>query len=499
MTVDPFAAQPKVEPVTDEQYPFGGVNPTTQALSDWHGGSAEYGPQGVQSGGVGYDSYVQAGQWGVTNGYGDPLYGPRPDDWGYGIPPLQGAHPSGRQPQAVGGHVTATVRETETTRDQAGLGIPSSLPPDAFDHTDARDGWGTAHPAATWWSETADPPTGGHDTWSAPAGVAMRAWETDPHGVSGSCVDALTLPDPVDSPAHQPPGPECETALSDRSTERTAAYASQPEDSRSALEGTVAVVPAPRRSDRRSRRASTRRSAFLTVAAPSVAVLGMAGFAAASVGLGDRAGDTAQADADTSPLTASSGADNRFDTQLAELPGDARDFADRASRAQTRVDLEQRRLEEQKLRHEEAARKKAEAARREALRPKYALPVAQRGVGELFGAIGSMWSNRHTGLDFPIPMNTPVMAVTDGTVQAKWNQFYGNMVIVTAPDGTETWYCHLASARIRSGSVKAGEVIAYAGSTGNSSGPHLHLEVHPGGGAAVDPLSWLRSHGLEPT
>jgi murein DD-endopeptidase MepM/ murein hydrolase activator NlpD len=205
-----------------------------------------------------------------------------------------------------------------------------------------------------------------------------------------------------------------------------------------------------------------------------------------------------EADANTSPVTTSATVDT-LDTALSAVEADARDFADRAGRAQERVDLEERRLEEQKLRKAEADRKIAEAARREELRPKFALPVAQRGVGELFGAIGSMWANRHTGLDFPVAMYTPVMAVTDGTVQAKWNSSYGNMVVVTAPDGTETWYCHLTSAKIRSGYVKAGAVIAYAGSSGNSSGPHLHLEVHPGGGAAIDPLVWLRRHGLDPT
>ncbi|WP_328690263.1 M23 family metallopeptidase [Streptomyces phaeochromogenes] len=223
----------------------------------------------------------------------------------------------------------------------------------------------------------------------------------------------------------------------------------------------------------------------------------MAGIAAASIGLGGGSGKTAQAAPE--PAVEPSAANAEFDTRLRTLSQEADDFAERASRTQERVDLEQRRLQEQKLREAEAARKKAEAARKEALRPKFVLPVAQKGVGELFGAVGSMWSSRHTGLDFPVPMNTPVTAVTDGTVEAVWNPFYGNLVKVTAPDGTQTWYAHLASARIRSGHVKAGTVIAYAGSTGNSSGPHLHLEVHPGGGDAIDPLAWLRGHGLDPT
>lgn len=254
---------------------------------------------------------------------------------------------------------------------------------------------------------------------------------------------------------------------------------------------------ATRRAGSRRRRAPRRGSAFLTVIAPSVAFVGMAGIAAASIGLGGSSGKAAQAAPD--PAVEPSTANDEFDTQLRTLSREAGDFAERASRTQERIDLDQQRREEQERRREEAERKKAEAARREALRPKFVLPVAQKGVGEPFGAAGAMWSSRHTGLDFPVPMNTPVKAVTDGTVVAEWNPYYGNLVKVTAPDGTQTWYAHLASARIRSGFVQAGTVIGYAGSTGNSSGPHLHLEVHPGGGDAIDPLAWLRSHGLDPT
>jgi murein DD-endopeptidase MepM/ murein hydrolase activator NlpD len=106
----------------------------------------------------------------------------------------------------------------------------------------------------------------------------------------------------------------------------------------------------------------------------------------------------------------------------------------------------------------------------------------------------------HTGIDFPVSYGTTVMAATDGTVRTQWNSAYGNMMVVTAKDGTETWYCHLSSYRVASGTtVKAGDPIAYSGNSGNSTGPHLHFEVHPAGGSAIDPLPWLRSHGLDPT
>ncbi|WP_262706057.1 MULTISPECIES: M23 family metallopeptidase [Streptomyces] len=281
---------------------------------------------------------------------------------------------------------------------------------------------------------------------------------------------------------------------------------SQPDESpcqaghvQDAAEDAEAASPGPCRADIRNRRASARRSALLTVAVPSAVVMAITGAAAVAISVDDQDEKATQAAPDTAPAIEPSAANGKLDAQLAGVTRGADDFADRASRTQQRIDLKQRQLQEQRRKAAEAAHRKAEAARKEALRPEFALPVAQRGVGELFGAAGSMWSSRHTGLDFPVPMNTPVMAVTDGTVEAKWNPFYGNMVIISAPDGTETWYCHLASAKIRAGQVKAGKVIAYAGSSGNSSGPHLHLEVHPGGGDAIDPLTWLRSHGLDPT
>ncbi|WP_262006901.1 M23 family metallopeptidase [Streptomyces sp. FIT100] len=260
----------------------------------------------------------------------------------------------------------------------------------------------------------------------------------------------------------------------------------------------VAAARPVRRSggSRGRRRTPAKRSAMLTVAVPSVCVMGVAGVAAASVtGLtggddkkDDKTSVTAADPATVKPVAANS----KLDTQLAALSEDARDFGDRASRTQERIDLKARQEAERKKREEEAAR-------REALRPKFALPVSQHGLSAYYGQAGVNWMSMHTGIDFPVSYGTPVMAASDGTVRTQWNSAYGNMAIVTAADGTETWYCHLSSTKIRSGSVKAGDVIAYSGNSGNSTGPHLHFEVRPGGGSAIDPLSWLRSHGLNPS
>lgn len=257
------------------------------------------------------------------------------------------------------------------------------------------------------------------------------------------------------------------------------------------------VVPVARTGSRpgaRSRRRSpAKRSALLTVAVPSACVMGVAGIAAASVG--NMAGDGQDTSATASDVHSvkPSTANNKLDTQLASLSAGADDFADRASRTQERIDLKAEQAAEKKRAAEEAARK-------ERLRPKFALPVLQHGLSAYFGQAGVNWMSVHTGIDFPVSYGTTVMAATDGTVRTQWNSAYGNMLIVTAMDGTETWYCHLSSYRVSSGTVvKAGDPIAYSGNSGNSTGPHLHFEVRPAGGSAIDPLPWLRSHGLDPT
>ncbi|WP_069762927.1 M23 family metallopeptidase [Streptomyces sp. LUP47B] len=250
---------------------------------------------------------------------------------------------------------------------------------------------------------------------------------------------------------------------------------------------------AARNAGRSRRRMPAKRSALLTIAVPSACVMGVAGIAAASVGtLTGDGQETSTTLADPTAVKPAI-ANNKLDTQLESLSAGADDFADRASRTQERIDLKAQQAAEKRKAAEEAARK-------ERLRPKFALPVAQRGLSAYFGQAGVNWMSVHTGIDFPVSYGTTVMAATDGTVRTQWNSAYGNMMVVTAMDGTETWYCHLSSYRIASGTtVKAGDPIAYSGNSGNSTGPHLHFEVHPAAGSAIDPLPWLRSHGLDPT
>lgn len=105
---------------------------------------------------------------------------------------------------------------------------------------------------------------------------------------------------------------------------------------------------------------------------------------------------------------------------------------------------------------------------------------------------GGIGSTNHKGVDIGTPMGTPVLAAKAGKVTwASWNGGYGNCVIISHGKGNSTLYGHLSSYNVKVGdSVSQGQVIAYSGSTGNSTGPHLHFGIKEND-SWVDPLSYL--------
>ncbi|MFD7767434.1 transglycosylase family protein [Streptomyces sp. NPDC059787] len=122
-------------------------------------------------------------------------------------------------------------------------------------------------------------------------------------------------------------------------------------------------------------------------------------------------------------------------------------------------------------------------------------------LGTPYHKAGSAWSKGyHTGVDFPVPTGTSVKSVGAGTVvKAGWEGSFGYQVVVRHADGRYSQYAHLSAISVRSGqSVGAGQRIGRSGSTGNSSGPHLHFEVRtgPGFGSDVDPVAYLRAGGV---
>ncbi|WP_432026912.1 M23 family metallopeptidase [Streptomyces sp. 1222.5] len=151
---------------------------------------------------------------------------------------------------------------------------------------------------------------------------------------------------------------------------------------------------------------------------------------------------------------------------------------------------------------EAEAKKAAEEKRLAELAKQYTLPTSSYTITSTFGQAGSMWSSGyHTGLDFAAPTGTLIKAIHSGTItQAGWAGSYGYRTVLTLDDGTELWFCHQSSISVSVGQkVSTGELIGRVGATGNVTGPHLHLEVHPGGDATgIDPMAWLRGKGLTP-
>lgn len=155
-----------------------------------------------------------------------------------------------------------------------------------------------------------------------------------------------------------------------------------------------------------------------------------------------------------------------------------------------------------KKKAEQAAKEKAEAARLAELAKQYTLPTSSYTLTATFGQAGAYWSSGyHTGLDFAAPTGTLIKAVHSGTItEAGWAGSYGYRTILTLDDGTELWFCHQSSINVSAGQkVGTGDVIGRVGATGNVTGAHLHLEVHPDGAAnGIDPMAWLHSKGLNP-
>lgn len=119
------------------------------------------------------------------------------------------------------------------------------------------------------------------------------------------------------------------------------------------------------------------------------------------------------------------------------------------------------------------------------------LPVSGT-ISSRYGVSSRIRSSTHTGLDIAAKNGTPIKVVADGTVTfAEYNGSYGYLVKVNHENGVETWYAHTSKMCVSVGQkVEAGDIIALVGSTGNSTGPHLHLEVRING-EHVNPQNYL--------
>ncbi|MFT2018865.1 M23 family metallopeptidase [Streptomyces sp. 796.1] len=176
--------------------------------------------------------------------------------------------------------------------------------------------------------------------------------------------------------------------------------------------------------------------------------------------------------------------------------------AKKAAEAKAAAEREaQQKASEQASQTEQTGQSRASRTTERAAIGSYVSPIAGSYVSTQYKASGGNWSSgSHTGIDFHASTGTTVRAVGAGTVvEAGWGGAYGNNVIIKMNDGTYTQYGHLHSLSVSVGqTVAPGEQIGISGSTGNSTGPHLHFEARTSAqyGSDIDPLAYLRSHGV---
>ncbi|MFC4497804.1 M23 family metallopeptidase [Streptomyces ovatisporus] len=221
------------------------------------------------------------------------------------------------------------------------------------------------------------------------------------------------------------------------------------------------------------------------------------------------AGETTQAPAGSRVVQSAGGGD---DTGLTRAVGFGDSIADtvsdqaraqKAAAAQAKAEREaKRRAAAERAEREREAREKAARAAERAKLNAYKAPVENPSLSTPYQSSGGLWSSgSHTGVDFEADEGTKVQSVAAGeVVEAGMDGSFGNNVVVKHRDGTYTQYGHLSSLSVSAGqSVTPGQQLGLAGSTGNSTGPHLHFEARSGPdyGTDMDPVAYLRKHGVD--
>ncbi|QIK75502.1 M23 family metallopeptidase [Nocardioides piscis] len=263
----------------------------------------------------------------------------------------------------------------------------------------------------------------------------------------------------------------------------------------------VSATPVGRR---KAEKPSTRHPLLRTL--PSAPIV--AGIAALAVSAGGAvtAADTDLAGTVTAPSSAMAAAGSSL-SSVAPAAGHRAAIVSRDSRRDALADAANQKLiakaEAQAEQQHAALEQFAKAAEKQAAKIKenqWVLPLADYRVSATFGASSYLWSTVHTGLDMSAPSGSTIMSVANGVVtEVGYDGSYGNKTVITLDDGTEIWYCHQTSFLVDVGDVvRGGQPIGTVGSTGNSTGPHLHLEVRPGAGDPVDPFTALLEHGVAP-
>lgn len=214
------------------------------------------------------------------------------------------------------------------------------------------------------------------------------------------------------------------------------------------------------------------------------------------------AGAAESAPAETPKPAKKSASSGSSDSDGSGVSGDSSDSADSADSADSTESTESGSSEnsDAEAAAPAAPAPKAPAKQAGSASAGFVAPVGG-GTSTAYKIAGSMWSSGyHTGVDFSASTGTTVKAVGAGTVvSAGWSGAYGNEVVIRHADGKYSQYAHLSQLSVSSGqSVTGGQTIGLSGSTGNSTGPHLHFEIRtgPSYGSDIDPLAYLRSKGV---
>ena len=154
--------------------------------------------------------------------------------------------------------------------------------------------------------------------------------------------------------------------------------------------------------------------------------------------------------------------------------------------------LEQKKEEQKQKEEQEAKKKEEETAIANINGIKIATKPISGTITSRYGVSSSIRKSTHTGLDISATTGTPIKAVAGGTVTcASYTGSYGNLVKIDHGNGVETWYGHTSKMYVKVGQkISSGDVIAAVGSTGNSTGPHLHFEIRVNG-VAYNPQNYL--------
>lgn len=229
--------------------------------------------------------------------------------------------------------------------------------------------------------------------------------------------------------------------------------------------------------------AAKRRMAFVAMAATGVAAAGATGAGAATVQSDDKGSDIALT-SNTEVLAQGAGgsapggdiADSA--AQILDLP-QVTQISDLGNQLSSALEFDAARAAEDLLNRTPSTVKPAE--------------------GSFTSGYAMRWGTMHKGIDIANGIGTPIVAAQSGTViDAGPASGFGNWVRIKHSDGTVTVYGHMSTIDVTVGQqVQAGQKIAGIGNEGFSTGPHVHFEVYPTEGQAVDPVPWLRERGVE--